>query len=79
MSLPCNFWGLLTVHEIPWFVGASLKYLPSYHMNFFPVYLCDHMAILLIQEFQSLDLGLIPIQSELILTELVISTKTISK
>ena len=48
-------------------------------MNFFPVYLCDHMAILLIQEFQSLDLGLIPIQSELILTELVISTKTISK
>ena len=45
-------------------------------MGFFPVYLCGHMAILLIQEFQSLDLGLTPIQSELILTELVISAKT---
>ena len=46
-------------------------------MAFFPVYLCGHMAILLIQEFQSLDLGLTPIQSELILTELVISAKTL--
>ena len=46
-------------------------------MAFFPLYLCGHMAILLIQEFQSLDLGLTPIQSELILTELVISAKTL--
>ena len=67
----------MTIHEIPWFVGTSPKYLLSYHMAFSPVYLCGHMAILLIQEFQSLDLGLTPIQSELILTELVISAKTL--